>query len=157
MPRVNRVNKAAASKRPRICKCGQPIEPGQPYYWWKFRFGGKRYQHMACGYPRQSQLTQSAMGEIYAAQEAIEDLGTDASWEDKANALSELAEVAAQVRDQYQEAGEQFNYSGTNQERYEELDPWVSELEEAAEVVNEIASQIEQAEAAMEKAQECPV
>lgn len=48
MPRVTHVKRA--QKDNPVCKAGEP------YYWWKFRFGGK---HFSLTPPRSSQLTQS--------------------------------------------------------------------------------------------------
>ncbi len=49
MPRVTHVKKARKDNP--VCKAGES------YYWWKFRYGGKRYSLTR---PRPSQLTQSA-------------------------------------------------------------------------------------------------
>ena len=43
------------------------IRKGEPYYWWKFRYGGKRFSKTA---PKRSQLTQSS---FYATVYDIED------------------------------------------------------------------------------------
>lgn len=45
---------------------------GESYWWWQFRFGGKRYSKEA---PKQSQLTQSEfLSQFYEQQEALEHL-----------------------------------------------------------------------------------
>lgn len=63
MPRVTFV-KQARKDNP-VCKAGEP------YYWWKFRYGGKRYSLTP---PRPSQLTQSAyIGEVRGMAEEISD------------------------------------------------------------------------------------
>jgi len=63
MPRVTYVK--AARKDNRVCK------KGEPYFWWKFRFGGK---HFSLTRPRPSQLTQSSFyGAVYSLVEMIED------------------------------------------------------------------------------------
>ncbi len=63
MPRVTFV-KAAQKDNP-VCS------KGESYYWWKFRFGGKRYSLTP---PRSSQLTQSAYyGAVRGMCEQIED------------------------------------------------------------------------------------
>lgn len=63
MPKVTHV-KAAKKDNP-------VAKTGEPYYWWKFRFGGKHYSRTR---PRQSQLTQSAyLGSVYSIIEQIED------------------------------------------------------------------------------------
>lgn len=158
MPRVRLIAKARESKKARRCtKCGNEIEVGQSFYVWTFRYGGDRFNHQSCGYPRPSQLTQSMMGEVYAAQEAIDDLGSDASYEDKASAMEELVSVVQDVASRYEEAASQFGNSGENQERYEALEGWVGELEEAQSQLSEAAEAVQTAEDALEKAKECPV
>ncbi len=63
MPRVNYVKKAR--------KDNPVAKAGEPYYWWKFRYGGKHYSKTP---PRPSQLTQSEfLGGVYSAQEQLED------------------------------------------------------------------------------------
>ena len=63
MPRVHHVKKARKDNP--VCKAGES------YYWWKFRYGGKRY---SLTYPRASQLTQSEyLGQVYELAEEIED------------------------------------------------------------------------------------
>jgi hypothetical protein len=61
MPRVNFVKKA----RKAIPSSG--IKVGDSYYWWKFRYGGK---FVSKERPRQSQLTQSKLSGVYAAEES---------------------------------------------------------------------------------------
>jgi len=61
MPRVHFVKKAR--------KPNPVAEIGEPYYWWKFRYGGKRFSKT---HPKQSQLTQSEfLGRYYAIQEGL--------------------------------------------------------------------------------------
>jgi hypothetical protein len=63
MPRVTHV-KAARKDNP-VCK------KGESYYWWKFRYGGKRYSLTR---PRPSQLTNSAYyGTVRSLVEQVED------------------------------------------------------------------------------------
>lgn len=63
MPRVHHV--LSARKQTPVA------DIGEPYYWWKFRYGGK---HFSKAPPRQSQLTQSAfLSGLYSLQEDIED------------------------------------------------------------------------------------
>jgi hypothetical protein len=55
MPRVTHVKSAR--------KANSVAAVGESYYWWKFRYGGKRY---SATYPRPGQLTQSAFyGPVY--------------------------------------------------------------------------------------------
>lgn len=63
MPRVHFVKKARKDNP--VCQAGES------YYWWKFRYGGKRYSLTR---PRPSQLTQSEyLGQVYEMAEEIED------------------------------------------------------------------------------------
>ena len=63
MPRVTHVKKARKDVP------GSDIKKGESYYWWKFRFGGKRVSRTA---PRRSQLTNSAhLGQLYDMEDAI--------------------------------------------------------------------------------------
>ena len=48
------------------------VKKGEPYYWWKFRFGGIRYSATP---PKPSQLTQSEfLSTFYSLQEHVADL-----------------------------------------------------------------------------------
>jgi DNA repair ATPase RecN len=63
MPRVHKVQKAR--------KDNPAAKAGEPYYWWKFRYGGKRYSK---SYPKASQLTQSEyFGTVYCVEESFAD------------------------------------------------------------------------------------
>lgn len=73
MPRVHLKTKANAGKHVYTCRgCGKPVTPGEQYYQWEKRFGGKQYRHKACGYPRPSELSGRKTAVI---EDAI--LGTD--------------------------------------------------------------------------------
>lgn len=53
----------------------QGIKKGESYYWWKFRYGGKRFSKKP---PRPSQLTGSDfLSTVYAALESVEDCPLD--------------------------------------------------------------------------------
>jgi len=134
VPRVH-TQTARKSKYERTCSmCRGAIYPGQSYHSWSFRYGGTYYQHAACGYPRRSQLTQSAMGEVYAAIEAAEE--TIANWNgdglgDLTSAVEEVAAATESVIDQYREADEAFGGYGATEsaERAEQLEGWKDELD----------------------------
>lgn len=116
MPRVKHVKKAA--------KDNAVVKKGEPYYWWKFRYGGK---HMSATYPRSSQLTQSKWSGVYSAQESIEDAENAVDLADAIdNAIDEIQECA----DEYEEADEAMGgHQGQNYERAEHLQELVSELQ----------------------------
>lgn len=63
MPRVHTVKKARKDYKE------HGIKKGETYYWWKFRYGGKRVSKT---YPRRSQLTQSGfLSQLYDLQDRI--------------------------------------------------------------------------------------
>lgn len=144
MPRVRTyktVNRPGGAA-PHTCdKCHQPIEPGQRRYEWKFRYGGTYRRHVACGRPRQSELTQSNLSTLYSAQEAIEDACENqpstvedfGAWRDEVEAaLSNAAETARDTGAEYETAAEPFGNQGPNQDRYEACEAWADELDDAA-------------------------
>lgn len=148
MPSVTEV--VAARQRPkpgeppaeRCCaRCGDDIEVGQRIYKWGFRYGGPRYQHVGCGPVRPSQLTQSKLSAVYAAQESAEDqldLIDSAHFETSPGDLegvlepivSEVAEAVREVEQEYRDAAEAMGDAGAeNEERADELDGWADDLE----------------------------
>jgi hypothetical protein len=136
MPRVYTYKTRARTKHSEdgfyhCSKCGNDILPGQSRYEWSFRYGGTYRRHVDCGYPKQSELTQSKMGQVYAATEALEDfmLG-EFTVDDLQEALNQAAEEVRQVASEYEEAAEHFGNQGENQERYEALDAYADEIEQ---------------------------
>lgn len=129
MPRVKTSTKNRAGKVYKCGRCGRTIEPGEKYFSWSFRYGGTQ-RRCAEHYPKQSELTQSIVGEIYAAVETAEtEIEGAETVEDVNLAVQGVAEAARQVFDQYTEAAEPFQGGGASGERAEELEPWVDELE----------------------------
>jgi hypothetical protein len=111
-------------------KCQEDILPGQERYEWSFRYGGTNRRHVSCGMPRQSELTQSKMAQVYAATEAVEDLlATDFEEDDLRSALETAVEEIRQVVSEYEEAAEHFGGEGENAERASELDGYADEIE----------------------------
>lgn len=89
MPRVTFVKKA--QKDNPVCK------KGESYYWWKFRYGGKRYSLTR---PRGSQLTQSAYySTIRSIAEEVEDT--------EVTDPSDLDGIASSAADQLRDAGQE--------------------------------------------------
>jgi hypothetical protein len=158
MPRIHLIEKARTSKRRRVCiKCHNEIETGQKFYTWANFRSPPRFKHFTCGHPRPSETTNSAMAAVYEAQEAIDDLSEDASWEDKLDAMQTLCDAVEETAGVYEAAAEQFNQSGENQERYEALDGWLNELQEAKDKLEAVVEALDEAESAMDVAAECPL
>jgi hypothetical protein len=120
MPRVTTHTKANAGKKVYRCqRCGQPVEPGQKYYYWSRRVAPNNYQHVDCGYPRPTQLSgRKTAAVLEAAQDAenavgsfdpevptvdpdTTDLELDVS--DLESALEDAAQSAEDVADEYEE------------------------------------------------------
>lgn len=131
MPRVYTKTKSSRGAERRCSRCGQPIKPGETYYEWAFRYGGTRrncFRHR----PRQSELTQSAMGDIYSAVENAQDQMPNATTYDEIKELVESVATAVQeVVDQYREADEAFGGHGATEsaQRADELEGWQQDLE----------------------------
>ena len=115
MPRVTHVK--AARKDNSVCK------KGESYFWWKFRFGGKRYSLTR---PRPSQLTQSAYyGSIRGLVEQIEDSSPD-SFEDFESLQQEMSEeiqnIGSETQDSLDNMPESLQYSPTGELLQERID-----------------------------------
>lgn len=94
MPRVNFV-KRAQKDYPEY-----GIKKGEPYYWWKFRYGGK---HVSKTHPKPSQLTQSDyLSRVYEWQERE----APAEYGDLESTIEELKGELEELRD---ECDEKFN------------------------------------------------
>lgn len=133
MPRVFSKTKSTRGKQYTCVKCAKPIVAGERYHEWSFRFGGDRRQHAACGYPKQSQLTQSKMSSVYAAIESAEEsINSATTVEDVKSALDTCAEEVRQVADEYREAAEAMGAAGEgsiSEERADALNDFADELE----------------------------
>jgi hypothetical protein len=125
MPRVTHV-KAARKKNP-VCK------KGESYYWWKFRYGGKRYSKTP---PRGSQLTQSAYySTVRGMCEGIEDYAVD-NVDDfetlKEDIASQIQDLLSETQDSLDNMPESLQYSPTGellQERIDALENAESEFD----------------------------
>lgn len=134
MPKVHFV-KAARKDNP-------AVKAGEPYYWWQFRFGGKRFSKTP---PRSSQLTQSEkLSRAYELAERLEDIPrevdatTEALQEAVDNAISVIEEVADEVRtlaDEYRDSAENIRSSFSDSptadecdEKADNLDGWADEI-----------------------------
>jgi hypothetical protein len=146
MPRVHkRTRSTRPVKKPFVCShCREEVAPGQEFYTWSKRFGGPQYRHVACGYPRPSQLSgrKTAVVEdaIQDAEEAIAGLGADgeapeALIQDIQSTLEQVADEAESVGQEYESGADSMPESlqyGTQAEAMravaEELQSWADEL-----------------------------
>jgi gas vesicle protein len=126
MARVHTVNKARKDVK------GTDIKKGDSYYWWKFRFGGKQCSKT---YPKRWQLTQSDfLSELYQIEDEISEY-TCESVDELKEFLEEKIQRIEEMRDECQEKidnmPEQLQTSGsgeTLQERIDNLESWIDEL-----------------------------
>jgi hypothetical protein len=145
MPRVTSV--AKAQKSPGKCgKCGKEIKAGEQYKWWAFRYGGKHVRCATCPMPRPSELTQSKMSGVYAAQENAQDAiyafrdGSHDTADDLTSALESAAEDIRSVAEEYRESQQNiedgFNHSTCQSdelgEKADTLESSADELESAS-------------------------
>lgn len=100
MARVHFV-KAAAKDYP-----DHGIKKGESYYWWAFRYGGKRYSKTQ---PKQSQLTQSEfLGQWYSIQESYEQLSID-DYDDPDDLIGDLENLRDEVQQLLDETEEKHS------------------------------------------------
>lgn len=123
--------RATFVKKARKNVVGTDIKAGDSYYWWKFRFGGKRYSKTP---PRRSQLTQSAFySTLYDIEDYITELKADDGLEDAvsdiAQQLRDLAEECQSSRENMPESLQESDTGNMLQERSEALEAAADELE----------------------------
>ena len=127
MPRVTFVKSAR--------KANPVAEVGQSYYWWKFRFGGKRYSRVP---PKPSQLTQSEYlssirGLIERCEHAQGRTVMVSDFEDMRDEIvSDVTELRDTCQDSLDNMPEGLQQAPTGellQERIDALDSAESELE----------------------------
>jgi hypothetical protein len=146
MPRVHTQIKNRRGRTVTCTSCRREIQPGEKYYKWSFRYGGT-YTSCAEHPPRQSQLTQSKMSDVYAAIENAEDgLPNCESVVEVVGLIEEVASAVRDVAEEYREAAEPFGGAGENAERADELEGFADELESfSPDEEDEEADQIEEA------------
>jgi hypothetical protein len=115
MPRVNYVKKAR--------KDNPVAKKGESYYWWKFRYGGKRYSKER---PKQSQLTQSPYyAALYDLQDEISEYDC-AAYEDfecfVEDIKSQLSELADECQSSLDNMPESLQYAPTGELLQERID-----------------------------------
>lgn len=147
MPRVTFVKKARKDNP--VCKAGES------YFWWKFRYGGKRYSLTR---PRASQLTQSAyLGTLHGISENIEDY-TVSEPSDMEALTEEVREQAQELSDETQESldnmPDQLQYSPTGELLQERIDA-LYEVDSAADMVEEFEFEEEEFDEQKPEREDC--
>ena len=152
MPRVTFVKSAR--------KANPVAEVGQPYYWWKFRHGGKRFSKT---FPRPSQLTQSEyLQGIRSLAEQVQDASIDtveAFEELRDDIVNSVIELREMQQDSLDNMPESLQYSPSGellQERIDALESAESDMEnlEAEEVDRAEFDEREEFDAAIEELQD---
>jgi hypothetical protein len=134
MPRVFQKKKIKLGADRSCGRCGKKIEPGDEYLSWSFRYGGTHFRCLDHP-PRQSELTQSKLSEVYSAQETAEDeidaivVDEDGAVEGVKDAVQTVIDQIQETASEYMEAAEHFGGEGENAERADELESWSGELE----------------------------
>ena len=149
MARLFTVKKARKAQGP-CRKCGEPIEAGTAYKYADKRLSGHgfastRYKwHEGCPV-RQSELMSGFAGEIQAIVESVEEeMASSTCTSDLQTALecgaSAIQDLASETREKFDNMPEGFQQGDTGQlleSRADALDEWGSELENAAQEMEE--------------------
>lgn len=129
MPRVTSVKRA---RKGFTAGDGVKVKKGDPYYWWKFRFGGK---HTSTTYPKRSQLTRSGfLSQLYGIQDSLGAIeagdGMESEVGDITTEIGDLRDECQGSLDNMPEHLQESSSSGELlQERVDAMDEWISELE----------------------------
>lgn len=143
-----RVHHVASSRTPHTCKAGHVIEPPEGYSWAAPGFrGAKRFACAAHPF-RPSELTTSAVGDVLAAQEALEDDAPNwTSAGDAENALEDFKSALSDFRDQRQEALDQWEHGNSQiEDLLQDAESAVSEIESFS--IPEWSGDVDESEAA---------
>lgn len=152
MPRVAiRTRSKGGHKEYRCSGCGKNVEPGEKFYTWSRRFGRSGqtyYQHVACGYPRATQLssrkTAAIEDAINDAQKAISEWSFDyeltfAEFKEGGSIEIETDDIDSIIEDVASEAqsvGEEYESGADNM-------PESLQYGQQAEAMREVASELE--------------
>lgn len=131
---VLKASKRAVELGYQCIKCAAPIEQGKPYKWAKGRYTHKKILcgSTSCQFSRADLTSSEKLSRLYGAQETAEDVV--ANWEDGLqdleSFLTEAAEAAREVAEEYAAAAEAMGAAGgQNTERAELCEAWADELE----------------------------
>lgn len=144
MPRVTSV-KSCRKTQGRCGNCQKEINVGDPYRWWKFRYGGRRVRCMdpKCS-PTKYDLTQSStLHSVYGIQDEIEDgvgLARDAfeagDMEGAVGRIREAGESAAGMAEEFasecRDAADAWEHGNAElEERADYAEEWEQEISNA--------------------------
>jgi hypothetical protein len=129
VPRVHHVKKAR--------KDNPAVKKGESYYWWKFRFGGKRYSKTR---PKRSQLTQSGfLSQLWDLEDNLPTEGISA--EDAESFAEELESLAAECEDSLYAMPDHLQDSSSSgellQERIDYLSDWSLDIRDLDEEMSD--------------------
>jgi hypothetical protein len=109
------------------------IEVGQPYYWWKFRFGGK---HVSKTYPKPSQLTQSEfLQQIYDINDRLEAVDESTAADEVPAIIDELDNIISELEDKLGNMPDSLQQAPTGELLQNRIDA-VTEMKDALEGVD---------------------
>lgn len=152
--RVNEVEKSLKDQG-ECGRCHDALPKGCAYRWIKGRYSARKVRCMKpeCRF-RQSEMTESKMSGVYAAQENAEEALNAWSNDDGLDALqslcSDMAESLREVSGEYAEAAEAMGGAGEEmQQKADDLESWADEVESAGD-------ELEAWEAHHEAQIECP-
>jgi hypothetical protein len=138
MPRLHYVRRAR--------KKNPVADVGESYYWWKFRFGGKRYSKER---PKRSQLTQS--GFLASLWDLEDNLPSEIDEERAQELIQELENLSSECENSLYNMPDHLQESSMAgmmlQERIDGIEDWTSQIydidwssvtpEEAAEIISD--------------------
>jgi len=153
MPRVNTATKSRVGKEIMCRRCHRKIEPGERYFYYKFRYGGK-YTHCKLHPPRASELTQSKMSGVYAAVEGAEDAlallqKKNGTVEDVQAVLETAADEVESIRDEYQDSLDNMPEGLQGSSTGEAIQEKIDALEEFAQTLRDLDEALSNAEQAL--------
>lgn len=134
MPRVTYVKKAR--------KDNPVAKKGESYYWWKFRYGGKRYSRT---YPAGSQLCTGRKSEVMSVQESLNaTLGNITFNSDNPEAAFETAESAcSEAADELRNLGQEYGDSADNMPESLQYGEQAEMMREMCDHLDQVADELE--------------
>lgn len=131
MARAFSAKKSKAGKAVKCGRCGEPIKPGEQYYFFSVGFRGSKQYRCKDHHPRQSELCGSKMSGVYAAiEDADESIEAAKEISDIVEALQTCAEEIGAVRDEYQESYDNLPENFQNGDQGNDIQEKIDGLQE---------------------------